>query len=122
MLVGVVVGHVIVGVRDGDVGGGVLEVVGDWGSGLSCGIVGADSFWSWLLQVAAASSVEAQWPSGFVLSPWRRSVLDHTMARLILVRMKLAMSEYVRLHFFVSSQAMRCLAIHASSEAMPLTE
>ena len=28
-----VIGHVVGGVRDGDVSGGVLEVVGSWGSG-----------------------------------------------------------------------------------------
>ena len=90
--------------------------------GLSCGIVGAYSFWSWLLQVAATPSVRARWQSGLVLSPRRRSVFDLTIVRLILVRMKLAMSEYVRLHFFASSQAMRRSAVCVSLEAMPLTE
>ena len=90
--------------------------------GLSCGSVGAYAFWSWLLQVAATLSVGARRWSGLVLSPRRRSVLDHTMARLILVRMKLAMSEYVRLHFFASSHAMRRSAVLASFEAMPSTE
>ena len=89
--------------------------------GLSCGIVGAYSFWSWLLQVAATPSVGARRRSGLVLSPWRRSVFDLTIARLILVWMKLAMSEYVRLHFFASSQAMQRSAVHASLEAMPST-
>ena len=80
-----VIGHVVGVVRDGAVGEGVLEVVGSWGSGVNCGIVGPYSFWSWLLHVAATPSVGAQQRSGLVLSPWRRIVLDHTMARLILV-------------------------------------
>ncbi len=96
----------VCGVRDGYVGGGVLVVVGNRGSGLSCGIVGAYSFWSWLLQVAAMPSVGAQRRNGLVLWLRRKSVLDRTMARLILVQMKLAMSKYVWLHFFMSSQVM----------------
>ena len=92
------------------------------GVSLSCGIGGAYSFWSWLLQVAATPSMGARRRSGFVLSPRRRSVFDLTITRLILVRMKLAMSEYVRLRFFASSQAMRRLAVRASLEAMPSTE
>ena len=53
----------VVGVRDGEVGGGVLEVVGSWGSGLSCGIVRGHLFWSWLLQVASAirGGPSAEW-------------------------------------------------------------
>ena len=54
-----VVGHVVVGVRDGDVGGGVLEVVWSWGSVPSYGIVGTYLFWSWLLQVAQTPSFGA---------------------------------------------------------------
>ena len=88
--------------------------------GLSCGIVSAYSFWSWLLQVAAAPSVGARRRSRLVLLPRRRSVFDRTIARLILVW--IAMSEYVQLHFFVSSQAMWCLVVCTSLEAMASTE
>ena len=88
-----VMGHVVGGVRDGDFGEGVLDVVGSWGSGVFCGIVGTYAFWSWLLHVAATPSMSALWWTGLVLSPRRRSVVDFTMARLILVQMKLAMSE-----------------------------
>ena len=49
-------------------------------------------------------------------------MLERTMARLIHVQMKFAISEYVRLHFFVSSQAIRRSAVLASFEAMPSTE
>ena len=90
--------------------------------GGTCGFVGAHSFRSWLLHVAATPSVGACRWSGLVLLPQRRSVLDCRMARLIFVQMKLAMSEYVRLHFFVSSHAMRRSAILVSLEAMPSTE
>ena len=117
-----VIGHVVVGVSDGDVGGGVLKVVGSLGSALCSGIVGAYLFWSWLLHVASMPSVGARQQSGLVLSPQGKSVLDHTMARLILVEMKLAMSEYVRLHFFVSIHAMQRLAVSSSLEVMPSTE
>ena len=41
-------------------------------------------------------------------------MLERTMARLIRMRMKLATSEYVRLHFFASSHAMRRSAVLAS--------
>ena len=72
--------------------------------------------------VAAVPSEGERRRIGEVRSPRRRSVLERTMARLILVRMKFAMSEYVRLHFFASSHAMRCSAVLASFEAMPSTE
>ena len=100
----------------------MLEVVENWGLGMSCDIVGNYSFCSWLLQVAAAPSVGARWLSRLVWSPQRRRVLDWTMVRLILVWMKIAMLEYVRLHFFASNHATRCSAVLSSLEAMPLTE
>ena len=101
-----------------------LNISSFWldGGGGTCGIVGAHLFRSWLLHVAATPSVGARRRSGLVLLPWRRSVLEHTMARLIFVQMKLAMSQFVRLHFFASSHATHCSAIRSSLEAMPSTE
>ena len=74
----------------------VVEVCRKWlvaGGGVCCGVIGAYAFWRGLLQVAAMLSEGVCRRRGVVWSPLRRSVFDWTMARLIRVRMKHAMSE-----------------------------
>ena len=63
------------------------------GIGVCCGGFSAYAFWRELLQVAAMPSEGARRRRGVVRSPRRRSVIERTIARLILVRMKHAMSE-----------------------------
>ena len=63
------------------------------GIGVCCGGFSAYAFWRGLLQVAATPSEGARRRRGLVRSPRRRSVFDRTIARLIRVQMKHAMSE-----------------------------